>query len=1208
MRTCPPADRLLALLDGAAGPERDALEAHVEGCVDCQGALERLCGPAETPRAAARGLSFLSRLKERPPVAGDGPTWRPPGPALPREVAVPRVDGYEVLGELGRGGMAVVYKARHLRLGRLVALKVLPVGAHAGPEAAARFRREAEALARLQHPNVVQVHEAGEQGDRPWLALELVEGGSLAQRLAGRPLPPTEAARLAELIARAVQAAHEAGVVHRDLKPANVLLTPAGDPKVTDFGLARGPGDADQTGTGAVLGTPQYMAPEQAAGHSHRAGPAADVWALGVVLYELLAGRPPFQGQSALDTLRRVERDDPLPPGRYRPGVPRDLETVCLKCLEKAPHRRYPSAAALADDLRRFQAGMPVSARPLSPAGRLARWARRHPAVAALSAAVAAVALAGAAAVAWQWRAAVAARGQAEATARQEADARALAEETARREADARALAEGRRREAVRLLVGLSAERHLDLCARGEVPLGLFGLADDLRQALADAPDETADLRHAIRLNLSAWRPRLHTLEEAVDLGTQITNGGLTPDGETAYALFADGTVRLWAPDGAPLGPPLRLAGPVRAVAVSPDRRRAAAACGSEAVVWDVASGRPIGGPLRHAGGVVAVAFSRDGRLVATGGLDRTARLWRADGGEAVGSPLEHTGPVFCLDFSPDGSRLVTGGGRSVRLWAVDTGRPVGEPLPLGGPVRLVLFSPDGSAFAAAVGAVNPGSGAVRVFAADSGQARGKAAQFRAPVTALAFSPDGRLLVAGSADGTARLLDVATGAALGGPLRHAGAVTAAAFDPDGSCFATAATAAARGPGPGGEARLWEAPSGRPLGAPLAHPDRPLGLAFTRGGHALRTAAADGRLRLWALAPGRPGGGPLPAGEPQTAAAFTSDGQALLTEGVMGVVRRWDALTGEARGKTPTPAGLRFAGAALGPHGRALLPLNGGGARLWDLAAGRAAGPPLTFADRPGARPSALALGPDGRTALLAAPDGAVQAWDAEAGESRGALTPPGPHLFALAFAPDRRSFLAGRRDGTAQRHDAATGAALGPPLRHTRPVVAVAFSGDGLLARTKTEGGAPHLWDLAAGREAPVGLPLRGGERVVDFSPDGRLAVTAADDGGVRLWDRVTGLPVGPPLGEDTAPPVPPLAPVSGDPGPWLFSPDGRALAFRRDGRVRLWRVPAADGEAPERLTPRLEVLTGLARGDGGARPLSAAEWEERRRLAGPDR
>jgi tetratricopeptide (TPR) repeat protein len=327
---------------------------------------------------------FANAALSPPPSVPAGDLARVAGPA-----PLPDVAGYEVLEELGRGGMGVVYKARQSGLKRVVALKMIQPAAGGVP--LARFRAEAEALARLQHPHIVQVYEVGEHEGRPFLALELLTGGSLDRHLQGAPQPPRRAAQLVATLARAVHAAHERGVVHRDLKPANVMLAEDGTPKITDFGLAKDlHDDSGRTRTGDILGTPNYMAPEQARGKSCGVTPRTDVYALGAILYELLTGRPPFSGETLWDTLEQVARQEPVPPRRLQPKAPRDLETVCLKCLEKEPARRYASAAELADDCDAFLQGRPTRARPARPWGRAWRWARRHPA-----AVVAALALAG---------------------------------------------------------------------------------------------------------------------------------------------------------------------------------------------------------------------------------------------------------------------------------------------------------------------------------------------------------------------------------------------------------------------------------------------------------------------------------------------------------------------------------------------------------------------------------------------------------------------------------------------------------------------------------------------------------------------------------------------------------------------------------------------------------------------------------------------
>jgi serine/threonine-protein kinase len=301
------------------------------------------------------------------------------------ECPLPQIEGYEVEGVLGRGAMGVVYRARQLQLKRTVALKMLLAGEYASPQELVRFVREAEAVAALQHPHVVQVYDVGDLDGRPYFTMEFVDGGSLAEQLAGAPQPARHAAELMAALADAVHSAHTSGIIHRDLKPANILMTREGTPKIADFGLARHVDEgAELTRSGARVGTPSYMAPEQVIGKARTIGPAADIYGLGAVLYEILTGRPPFRGETAVETQRQVIHDEPVSPSRLNTKVPRDLETICLKCLSKEPSRRYASAAALADDLRSMGQGRPIQARPTGRAERTWKWAKRRPALAML--------------------------------------------------------------------------------------------------------------------------------------------------------------------------------------------------------------------------------------------------------------------------------------------------------------------------------------------------------------------------------------------------------------------------------------------------------------------------------------------------------------------------------------------------------------------------------------------------------------------------------------------------------------------------------------------------------------------------------------------------------------------------------------------------------------------------------------------------------
>jgi serine/threonine protein kinase len=371
----------------------DSKAAPVSNPIETISSAAALANPVVSPmpHLAANASLDSTREQEHSTQSGDpNATVHPTPQDEESRTKKSFIPGYEILGELGRGGMGVVYKARQLKLNRLVALKAILSGQHASSEDMARFRSEAEAVGRLQHPNIVQIYEVGEHDGHPFFSLELVEGGSLAQQLRGIPLPIPRAVQLVETLARAIHAAHQQGIIHRDLKPANVLLAPPAFapgsrgamegwvPKITDFGLAKKLDDSSGlTLSGAVMGTPRYMAPEQAAGQVRDLGPAVDIYALGVILYELLTGRTPFKG-TIMEVIDQVRHTPPPPPRSLEPDIPSDLETICLKCLEKEPAKRYTSASALAADLKRYSENMPILARPISPVRRLLLWSRRN--------------------------------------------------------------------------------------------------------------------------------------------------------------------------------------------------------------------------------------------------------------------------------------------------------------------------------------------------------------------------------------------------------------------------------------------------------------------------------------------------------------------------------------------------------------------------------------------------------------------------------------------------------------------------------------------------------------------------------------------------------------------------------------------------------------------------------------------------------------
>ncbi|MFO0843340.1 MAG: serine/threonine-protein kinase, partial [Gemmataceae bacterium] len=619
------------------------------------------------------------------------------GGALRREGDLP---GYEVLGELGRGGMGVVYKARQVALNRVVAVKMILAGAHADDASRGRFRAEAEAIAALQHPNIVGVYDVGEHDGHPYFSLEFCAGGSLEKRLAGTPLPPRDAAALVATLAGAVQAAHDAGVVHRDLKPANVLLTGPtvregaptdalahgraldGEPKITDFGLARRlDQDSNQTRSGAIVGTPSYMAPEQAGGKTKEVGPACDVWALGAILYECLTGRPPFRAATALDTVMQVVTDDPVPPSRLNARTPRDLETITLKCLQKEAKRRYGSAAEVANELGRFLADEPIRARPVGAFERAVKWVRRRPAVAALLLLAALLASAGVGGVLHEWRRAEAERDQAE---RQRDLARnASLEASERAEAEARAVKEA------------DASRRQAVAALGRARNGLYYF-DFLRAqtALKDGqPDQAASLLNDCPLDLRGWE--WHQLAKTFlqDPVPCVGHDGpawavaWSGDGKTLVTGGLDGTLRVWEPaTGRQLHQVEAHKGQwLSRAAFSPDGRWLASASlrhdmklfktpadwersiSGEVKLWDARTWREV----RKLPGRFSVSFHPDGKRLATV-EGRSAQVVEVETGRVVTAMAGHTLPVMEAKFTADGSKVISRSYDANRIRATD--------------------------------------------------------------------------------------------------------------------------------------------------------------------------------------------------------------------------------------------------------------------------------------------------------------------------------------------------------------------------------------------------------------------------------------------------------------------------------------------------------------------------------------------------------
>jgi len=777
-------------------PDPDQPHLYRPGGADRPGPEEDETLPLDSPsRAETRrdGPAGVTEVNGRPPDRGVGmgaayegsPTVELTPARVRRPGGLPLIPGYELFDVLGRGGMGIVYLARQVRLNRPCALKMILAGEHAGPGAVLRFLKEAETVALLRHPHIVQIYSMGDHDGRPYLELEYLDGGSLARKLEGRPLPAREAAGLVEAITHAVHEAHRLGVVHRDLKPGNVLLTADGVPKVSDFGLAKSlTAESGLTLTESTLGTPGYMAPEQAAGHARLVGPPADVYALGAILYELTTGRPPFRAATPLETMEQARSIEPVPPCRLQPSFPRDLETICLKCLRKEPDRRYASAAELGADLRRFLAGEPILARAVPTWERALKWARRRPVPAALGAALL-LALAGLLAQgAWSYRridralALARAEGRAADRARAEAVAeknRAQAETYRARFSEARAVraahAPGWRREALATLARLAA---IDTPGRDRVALrgeavaclgsldihevarfaglrGVRGLDFDRGGGLL----ATAGSDGRVHVwDLVAAREVKVIVDPAVDPARLFTKDApwpavrFRPDGKgLAYATWSRGVEAIGLADRVPTR--LLGAGPGRPRALSFDRggtRVAASWADGRAGVYRVDTGAPIRVveiPADHH--QLPIALAPDGDRFATMGPGSTVRLWGLDGSAPI-TPGRHADYVRALAFNAEGTVLASASSdNTVTLWDVARAEERATLRGHASSVNGVAFSPEGDLVATA-----GDDQSLRVWAARGGEPRLVLRPGLGPLTAVAFGPDGDRLAVGA--------------------------------------------------------------------------------------------------------------------------------------------------------------------------------------------------------------------------------------------------------------------------------------------------------------------------------------------------------------------------------------------------------------------------------------------------------------------------
>jgi WD40 repeat protein/serine/threonine protein kinase len=1019
----------------------------------------------------------LENVSELPPTVRDGSS--PGFPELGTRVQY--FGDYELLREIARGGMGVVYEARQVRLNRVVALKMILAGQFASPADVQRFQSEAEAAAQLDHPGIVPIFEVGQHEGHHYFSMGLVEGESLARRIADGPLPPRTAAEVVIRVAEAVDYAHGKGVIHRDLKPANILLDKAGQPRVTDFGLAkRVQADSQLTAAGQILGTPSYMPPEQAAGRIDQVTEAADVYSLGAILYAALTGRPPFQADNPLDTVIQVIEREPAAPRSLNPGIPPDLETICLKCLEKDRRRRYASARELSQELQRYLEGRPILARPAGRLERGWRWCRRNPVVTCLIAAVAA-SLVGGAVVSTLFAIEADQRADGETTNREEAEKQTRLANTqlnraewllyandiaaAQRESElnhpAQALAilersDPQRRgwefnylrnqntQSLRLSIPAHGSKVLALAISRDGKL-LASAGRDRRVRLSDARTgrELHSFAHedfVMHLAFSRETPLLAGVSNGGQLRIWKTADGqllreittnpvsalaaatslFVSDGKSIVTNHKDGTLHVWD--------------------VASGREQASVALPAHAVAMDVS-----GDGQRLVCGFPTSVRDSEVRLLDLTGLQTVAQLQVA--GTITDLALDIAGPLLAISTT-DRSNTTDGQIVAYDVRTIVEGRATD---PVRAPIRTRRLSftqaatnrPSDSQIVAIddlanVRQIDPRSGAItRQF------------QFRfLQGSPIIVSPDGSTAILGSDSGTIELWNMSTGAApLDLPLNEWG--YSVAVSPDGRRVVSGSSKVVT---------IWNAITGEKIRDITAHDGTVHSVAFHPSGDRVLSGSWDGSLRMWDVVTGikifQVGGGT----RDYDSFALSPNGGLIATGNAFTVEVRLLRTTDGAPAGTLYGATERIGVVAFTPDGTHLL---GGGEAgelvQWDVALGV-----KRWSARFGnGRVRSIAIA--GQSVAALSQSGRIAVWDCETGVERFAIDEPG--TYCLRFSPDCRRLVGGGSDSTLKFWSVDTGQKLCTITGHKGRVYSLAFSPDGRRLATTGDAGATFVWD-----------------------------------------------------------------------------------------------------------------------------------------------